>query len=184
MQIKNNAASYGVVTIAIHWLMAVVLLGLYFSGDYMVKLDYYDTLYHTLPSIHKAIGVLIAFAFLFRIVWLYSHTRPADLPEISKLNHILAKLGHITLYLLILIMVISGYMISTAKGAGIDVFGLFEIPALLPADSQRAEFAGNVHEISTFTFLLVAIGHAGAALVHHFIMKDGVLVRMLGKGEN
>lgn len=180
MQLKNNKAGYGFVSIAIHWLMAITLIGLYFSGDYMVGLDYYSTLYHTLPDIHKAVGVIVGFLLIFRIVWLHTHTRPENLPDISNLNHLLAKLGHIALYILMIVMLVSGYMISTAKGAGIDVFGIFELPALLAPNDARADFAGEVHEIAGLVFMLVVLGHAAAALIHHFFMKDNTLRRMFG----
>jgi cytochrome b561 len=67
--ILNTTKRFGLVSIFLHWLMAVVVLGLFALGWYMVGLTYYDSLYNTLPFIHKSIGILVAFVFLFRVVW-------------------------------------------------------------------------------------------------------------------
>lgn len=166
--------------------MAVALIGLYFVGDYMVDLDYYDTLYHTLPYWHKSIGSLIALLIVLRFAWTYSQPRPAPAdPNTTARNHLAAKLAHLALYGLTTALVISGYLISTAKGADIEVFNWFKLPALLANDAQRGELAGKLHEIFGLVFIgLVAI-HGLAALYHHFILKDNTLKRMLrSKGNN
>ncbi len=181
MQARNSPHAYGWVSIFLHWIMAILLIGLYFVGDYMVDLTYYDALYHTLPAWHKGIGILVGFALLFRVAWLYSHPRPAPVGNGPAITHTLAKLGHLGLYGLLLVMLISGYLISTAKGKGIDVFGWFELPALLAESKDRGELAGKVHEIAGFLFILLVGGHALAAIFHHVYWKDNTLTRMLGR---
>ena len=181
MALKNTAEHYGSVSITLHWLMALALIGLYFVGDYMVELTYYDKLYHTLPYWHKSIGVMMGFALALRLGWLYSHPRPTELPNTPAWQHTLARLGHIGLYLLIMALLISGYLISTAKGKGIEVFNWFEIPALLPENSDRGELAGKIHEYSATVLMLLVLVHASAALLHHFYWKDSTLKRMLGR---
>ncbi|MBO0614224.1 MAG: hypothetical protein RL122_278 [Pseudomonadota bacterium] len=183
MQIRNTPYTYGWVSILLHWVMAVALIGMYFSGNYMVDLEYYDSLYHTLPSLHKAVGVIMGSLLLVRLAWLYSQTRP--LPSISNapaITHLAGKLGHLALYGLLLVMLSSGYLISTAKGHGINVFDLFELPALLAADKARGELAGDIHAIAGTLFILLVSIHALAAFIHHFYWKDNTLTRMLGKG--
>ncbi|MEZ5477662.1 MAG: cytochrome b [Thiolinea sp.] len=179
----NTHQQFGWVSILLHWVMAVILIGLYFVGDYMVELTYYDPLYHTLPAWHKAFGVLMGFALLFRLVWVYAQPRPHPYSE-SPLELNLAKLGHLSLYGLLVVMIISGYLISTAKGKGIEIFGLFEMPALLGADEERGELAGKVHEFAGNAFILLVGVHALAALFHHFYRKDSTLTRMLGFQSN
>ena len=180
MQTRNSPQTYGWVSIFLHWGMATFLIGLYFVGDYMVELNYYNPLYHILPFWHKSIGVALGFALLFRIVWNLTNPKPKPLQNTPPLTHNLAKLGHLGLYALIIIMLISGYLISTAKGKGIEVFGWFEIPALLGVDEQRGEIAGKVHAIAGFIFISLVAVHALAALAHHFYWKDSTLTRMLG----
>ena len=175
----NTSNQYGWVSILLHWSMAITLIALYFLGDYMVGLDYYDTWYHKAPELHKAIGVIIGLFVVFRLAWNALHIKPSPLGDHNKFLIVLAKLGHLSLYLFMILLVISGYMISTAKGAGIDVFGLFEVPALLADDPDRGEFAGKVHQLVGLIFILTVILHAIAALSHHFILKDRTLKRML-----
>ena len=182
MQARNSTQTYGWVSLLLHWLMAVAFIGMYFLGSYMVDLTYYDSLYHTLPPIHKATGILIGLLMLMRFAWVYSQPRPT--PAVSTapaVTHLLAKLGHLSLYGLVLILLISGYLISTAKGHGIGVFGWFEVPALLASDTDRADWAGDIHEIAANAFVLLIGVHAIAALAHHFYWKDNTLTRMLGK---
>ncbi len=181
MQLKNSTTAYGWVSISLHWFMAVALIGMYVLGTYMADLTYYDSLYETLPPIHKAIGVLLAMLLVVRVVWLYAQPRPQPVGNASTLMHLLAKLGHLAIYGLLLVILLSGYLISTAKGHGIDVFGWFEIPALLPSDTDRAEWAGDIHEIAATLFIVLVGVHALAAFIHHFYWKDTTLTRMLGK---
>ena len=181
MAFKNTSERYGTLSIALHWIMAVALIGMYWVGDYMVDLTYYDKLYHTLPYWHKSVGVILGLALLLRLAWMYSHTRPEPLATISAQNHALAKWGHMGLYALLVLLIISGYLISTTKGKGIEVFGLFEIAAWLPESTERGELAGKIHEWGAKAFILLVIVHASAALLHHFYWKDATLKRMLGR---
>ena len=174
----NSQQHYGWVSILLHWSMAIALIGMYFLGDYMVELEYYDTWYHKAPTLHKAVGVIIGMVLIFRIIWNFLQKKPVPLEDNPRLIT-LAKFGHLALYLLIVLLIISGYLISTAKGQGINVFELFELPALLSDNADRGEFAGDVHELIGSIFILLTALHAIAALVHHFIFKDRTLRRML-----
>jgi len=177
---KNSQQHFGWVSIVLHWSMAILLIAMYFIGDYMVELDYYDTWYHKAPALHKAAGVLLIMLLIFRFVWNYVQAKPQSLQPEKTLQNQLARLGHLGLYGLVLILGISGYLISTAKGQGIDVFGLFSVPAILPDNADRGELAGDIHEVAAKLFLILVIIHAAAASVHHFIYKDRTLLRMLG----
>lgn len=182
MQIKNTTQTYGWVSILLHWVMAAALIGMYFVGDYMVDLEYYDSLYHKLPALHKATGIMLGGLLLLRLAWMYSQPRPATSGNAPAFTHLAGKLGHMALYGLLFILLVSGYLISTAKGHGINVFGLFELPALLPESKQRGELAGEIHEIAATLFILLVSVHALAAFIHHFYWKDNTLTRMLGRG--
>jgi cytochrome b561 len=75
---------------------------------------------------------------------------------------------------------VSGYLISTADGRGIDVFGLFTVPATLQGIDHQEDVAGASHLVLAVTLIALALLHAGAALKHHFIDRDRTLRRMLG----
>ena len=174
----NSVDHYGWVSIGLHWFMAIALIGMYFLGDYMVQLDYYDPWYHKGPTLHKAIGVILSLVLIFRLLWVYVQKKPVSLEHQRHLKT-LAKWGHLSLYCLIAVMLMSGYLIATAKGKGIDVFGFFEVPALFSDDADRGEMAGEVHAVISFVFIFMVVLHALVALRHHFVLKDPTLKRML-----
>lgn len=158
--------------------MALALIGMYFLGDYMVKLDYYDNWYHKAPAFHKAIGIVLGLVLMFRMLWNFTQYKPVPLED-KWLLIILAKLGHLSIYATIIVLLISGYLITTAKGQGVNVFSLFELPALLPDNAARGEIAGKVHAIAGTVFIIIIVLHAIASLIHHYFFKDNTLKRML-----
>ncbi len=159
-----------------------MLIGLFAVGLYMTELDYYDSLYHTLPWWHKSIGLSVIGLLIFRFVWKMVNPAPTALESHKKweisLAHIIQKL----FYILILLIGVSGYFISTAKGKGIEFFTFFEVPAITKAlEEDRADLIGEIHEILAITLITLAVLHALAALKHHFIDKDETLKRMISK---
>ncbi len=176
----NSHARYGLVSVLLHWSMAIAFIGMYAVGLWMVDLDYYDSWYHRAPELHKSIGIILVLLMAARLVWNRLQPRPQGLGASLALKRIAHGLHHV-FYLLVLLMFISGYLISTAKGKGIDVFELFSIPALLPENQDRGDLAGDIHEIMGHLFIGLALLHAGAALKHHFLDRDATLIRMLGK---
>jgi cytochrome b561 len=174
----NFSSHYGWVSIILHWSMALLLVGMYLLGDYMVDLDYYDDWYHKAPAFHKSIGVVLGLALIFRIVWNYAQCKPIPYED-NLILITLAKLAHLAIYVLIVLLLISGYLISTAKGQGINVFYLFELPALLANNSARGEIAGNIHATTGIIFILIVVLHAIAGFIHHFVFKDRTLTRIL-----
>ncbi len=176
--LKNSTRHYGLVSICLHWLTAITLIGLFFLGDYMVDLDYYDSWYHRAPVWHKSVGILLGLVMIVRIIWNWSQVKPSPL-EPRPLFRRLARIAHNSLYLLSVAVLISGYLISTAKGKGIDVFGWFEAPALLAESSLRGDLAGDLHAVISTAFMAFIALHVLATLWHHFILKDRTLIRML-----
>jgi len=180
MRIKNSKDDFGWVSIGLHWMMAIALIAMYFVGDWMVGLDYYHSWYKTAPDIHRAVGIIIGGLMILRLLWNLFQTKPDYLNPKNIRQNKLASMAHYFLYLLVFVLVISGYLISTAKGQGVDVFGFFEVPALLADNKDRGELAGDIHEWIGLGFILLVALHALAAFLHHFKYKDRTLKRMLG----
>ncbi len=179
MKIKNTENQFGLVAISVHWIAALAVIGLFASGLYMRSLTYYDSLYQVLPYYHKSIGVILMLLILFRIVWRFINPQPKSLDTHSSLEKKGAKLAHIGLYLLMLAVMVAGYLISTAKGHGVNVFDLFEVPATLHGIAGQGDLAGMLHEYLAYGLLGLAGLHALGALKHHFIDKDRTLFRMI-----
>ncbi len=178
MQLTNTTQRYGWVAIIIHWLMAVAIIGMYFLGEFIVDLDYYSPWYRTAPDVHRGIGIILGALLIFRWIWRITNTEPEGEGSLWELK--IAKAVHWLFYLLIIAIVISGYLITTAGGQGVSFFGLFDIPATLTGDQQE-EIAGDIHEILATAILALAGLHGLAALKHQFFNHDGTLMRMLGR---
>jgi len=180
MSIKNSSATYGSLSILIHWGVALVVFGLFGLGLWMVELDYYSTWYHKAPAIHKGIGVLLLLAMVFRLVWRKINPVPEPEPGQQEWEIKAAEAVHLLLYLLIFAVLLSGYLISTADGKPVDVFGLFSLPAIISGLPKQGDIAGWVHLILAIGLVSLAVFHALAAIKHHVIDRDATLKRMLG----
>lgn len=174
----NSREAYGWVSIILHWVMAVAIFGLFALGLWMTSLDYYHAWYHKAPYIHKSVGMLMLFLLLFRIGWAAVNIKP----EIygAAWEKFIALIVHRMHYVLMLIAMVSGYLIPTAKGAGIDVFGWFTVPALIRFTERQADIVGLIHWGFAWAVIALAGLHTAAALKHHLIDKDPTLTRMLG----
>lgn len=181
MQLRNSSSRYGLVSVLIHWLVALAVFALFAVGLWMTGLSYYSPWYQTAPALHKSVGVLLLAVMLFRLVWRFFTPQPAALSSHSTAVQLLSRLGHGALYLGLFVVMISGYLISTAEGRGIMVFDLFEIPALITGLPNQADLAGEVHFYVAWALVIFAVLHGLAALKHHFIDRDATLVRMLGR---
>ncbi|MGD8931372.1 MAG: cytochrome b [Chromatiales bacterium] len=176
---RNRPEGYGLVAILLHWLVALGIIGLFSLGLWMVDLTYYDAWYREAPAIHKGIGIGLFLIMLGRVLWRLSNPRPADTPDLSLLERKLAHGAHLLLYLLIFAVMASGYLISTADGRPIEVFGLFAVPALISHLPDQADIAGKIHLYLAVSLISLAGLHALAALKHHFIDRNRTLTKML-----
>src|SRR5690554_7095669 len=116
MHWKNTATRYGLVAIVLHWVVAVTVIGLAILGLWMVDLSYYSPYYRSAPFWHKSIGLALFAVLVLRILWRLFTPRPAHLPNHRRWERISAALVHALLYLMLFVILISGYLISTAKG--------------------------------------------------------------------
>ena len=176
--IKDTQSGYGKMSKALHWSMAALLIGLFAVGLYMTDLTYYDSLYHILPWWHKSIGLSIALLLVLRIAWRLFNSKPKPLATHKAWEINIASKVHVLLYLLIALIALSGYLISTSEGKGIEFFGWFEVPALLTLPTETADLAGAAHFYLAWALIVFTAAHAGAAIKHHVIDKDTTLIKM------
>lgn len=174
----NRPASYTRTAIGLHWLVAIAILTSFAVGLYM----------HDLPlspskliiySWHKWAGVTIFLLVLFRLVWRLTH-RPPGLPAgMPAWQHHAAELVHRLLYVLMIAVPLSGWLMSSAKGFQTVYFGLIPLPDLLAKDKALGDTLATLHKALNLTLAGLVLAHAAAALKHHFFDRDGVLARML-----
>ena len=169
---------YTPTAIGLHWLMAVLLPVIFGIGVYM----------HELPlspwklqiySWHKWAGVTAFLLVLVRLAWRLTH-RPPDLPAtMSPVLRLAAHAGHGLLYLLMIAIPLTGWLMSSAKGFQTVYFGVLPIPDLLAKDKALGDLLREVHAVLNYLLAAVVVGHVGAAFKHHLVDRDDVLRRML-----
>ncbi|MBD3641465.1 MAG: cytochrome b [Marinobacter sp.] len=181
MQFRNSRDRYGLVAIIIHWLVAAAVVGLFALGFWMVDLSYYDDWYRRGPDIHRSVGLLLFAVMVLRIMWRLVNPSPSPLSNHQRIEVVGAHAAHGLLYLLLFVAMVSGYLISTADGSSISLFGWFEVPSVTGQVKGMEDTAGTIHYWSTWAIVVLAGVHALAALKHHFVDRDRTLLRMLGK---
>ena len=175
--VKNSKSSYGWVAIALHWLMAIGIFCMFGLGLYMVELTYYDAWYRGSLELHKSVGVMLLLVWIGRVTWRWLNASPsmAGTPIEKKAAHTV----HVLLYLLMIGLMLTGYLISTADGRAIEVFGLFDIPAMSISFENQEDIAGDIHWGIAWSLMAMVALHALAAIKHQFVNKDGTLMKMI-----
>lgn len=193
-----GGSHYSRIAILLHWLIAVSVLAMIPMGLWMTAaIDQPDkqALAYRIFQIHKSIGFLILALTIFRIFWRLTHRAPSMPQAMKGWETFAARVTHIAFYMLLLALPLTGWLyVSTgwtiAYDKALEVatswFGLFGIPhvpgvAGLDADTRRviAFQAMGVHSTLSWGAVVLIALHIGAALKHHFINRDGVLVQMM-----
>ena len=182
MRWRNTEDTYGVIAVTLHWLVAMVVPGLFALGLYMRSLTYYDAWYDPGPYIHKSVGVLLCLVLITRLAWRLLSPPPPPLPTLTPFERRASGFVQVLFYVLLFTIMLSGYLISTEDGRPIEVFGLFAIPATLSHLPHQADVAGIVHLTLAYGVITLVVLHALAAFKHHFVDHDRTLRRMLGRG--
>lgn len=176
MSTSPNTSRYSLPAIGLHWIMAWLILGVYFLG---ISLDDFPVGPDLIRAVtwHKWLGVTIGFLWFARVAWRFTH-RPPALPGTPDWQHRAAHLMHFTLYILMIAIPVVGWLMSSAKGYTTTFFGLFDLPNLLDKDKPLAHTLHEVHEVLANVLIGLVVLHVAAALKHHLIDKDNLLNRM------
>lgn len=174
----NRPSNYTALAISLHWIMAIGILATFSMGIYMSdlvlspeKLKYY--------SWHKWAGVTLFVLLLCRLGWRLTHRPPAPPAHLPRWQAMAAEGAHHALYLLMLLVPITGWLMSSAKGFQTVWFGVLPLPDLLSKDKALGDLLLTVHQSLNFLMAAIVVAHVGAALKHHFLDRDEVLARML-----
>jgi cytochrome b561 len=174
----NHAVRYTRTAIGLHWLIALAIIATFALGLYMSDLPLSPTKLK-LYSWHKWAGVTIWLLVLFRLVWRFTHRPPGPLPSMPAWQHVAAETMHWLLYIVMLAVPLSGWLMSSAKGFQTVYLGLLPLPDLLAKNKALGETLTTVHQVLNFTMAGMVLAHAAAAIKHHVIDRDEVLSRML-----
>jgi cytochrome b561 len=171
-------ARYGAVAIVLHWLMVVLIIASWALGLYMVDLQFSPQKLKYI-SWHKWLGVTIFMLALCRIAWRITHPAPPPPDAMPSWQRTAMSVSHFLLYFLTLAIPLSGWLFSSASGVPTVYLGWAQLPDLVAKDKLVAELLRQAHMLLNGTLFVVVCIHIAAALKHHFVDRDDVLVRML-----
>jgi len=185
---SDSTQRYHGVAIGFHWLVAISIIGMLVVGKYMVSLDESEPLRFLLTQWHKSFGVITLVLIVLRLLWRLNH-RPPRLPGHLKPWEIYASgLVHFLLYLLIILIPLSGWIMVSASPLELPtvIFNSIHWPHLAPFDrlpnkEDISAIFGEVHAIAGSVLILLLLAHVGAALRHQFVLHDEVMSRMSPK---
>ena len=168
---------YSAPAIVLHWLMALLIFAGFPLGLTMVDLPLSpDKL--KLYSYHKWIGVTLLMLVAVRLSWRLAHTPPPLPASVAAWQRRASAIVHGLLYLLMIAIPLSGWLMSSAKGFQTVWFGMLPLPDLVGKDKALGDLLAEVHKVLNFTLLGLVVLHVGAALQHHFIERQPFLQRM------
>lgn len=176
--LKNTQDSFGTLAKAFHWIIALGIFGMLAVGLIMVDMDPSSEKW-ALYGLHKSTGVIILLLVIGRLSWRLHNPVPQLPKTLPSWHHRFAKLSPIALYTLMFLMPLSGFILSEASGHPITVYGMFTLPMILPKNLALSNVASFIHKYGGFAFIGILTLHVGAALYHHFILKNNILKRML-----
>jgi cytochrome b561 len=190
MTIRNTTVRWGHVSQFLHWLIVVLLIvqvALAIRADYLPLPRKIGVL-----AWHKSVGITILALAVLRLLWRWVNPTPLLPGTLKPYERVLASLTHATLYILLFVMPLSGWMMSSARGFPVSWFGFFprswfgsvQLPDLVPKNKPLYDFMLTTHEALQWVLYTIVFLHVAAALKHHFLLKDNVLRRMLPFTEN
>jgi len=182
--------TYTHVAVFIHWVTALIIIGLVAVGKFMTGLDETDALRFTLTQTHKTFGILVLLLSIVRVMWRLSHRAPPHPEQAPAWEKLAASCSHLAFYVLILLLPLSGWAMVSVSTLNIDtlLFNRIEWPHLplvewlnLNSPAAQKEWEHNfhhTHHLASNILLVLLLVHIAAAMKHHVIDKDDVLSRM------
>lgn len=180
---RDHTTHYGPVSKCLHWCIAGLVLALFGLGLWMVQLDYYHTWYHQGPALHISGGLLLLLLTLLQLAWRQATPAPTPLASHPHWMQRMALWVKRTLHLLLLALLLTGYLMTTAEGQAARFFDWPLIPSIAKLDGAAVDWLGSLHLWGAWLLIALVAGHAGAALFHHFVHKDATLRRILPFGQ-
>lgn len=177
--IKNDAIKYGLLSKSLHWLIAGVMIFLIWLGWYMTGLTYYDPNYYQFIELHKSLGMAILMLLGLKLAWALLSPLPKLDGGLNKWEYGAAWFTHKILWMMIIFLPLTGYLISTSADAPISFFALFDFPAVMSVSNDLRDMSITAHYYLAYVGAVFVVVHLLAALKHHFINKDDTLRRIL-----
>ncbi|MBE9502974.1 MAG: cytochrome b [Proteobacteria bacterium] len=178
MLIKNTKDQFGILSKVLHWIVALLIIALIGLGYYMVGLSFYHPWYHDSLTIHKSLGMMALFWGSLKVLWTIYSNPPGLVANLPLWEVLAARTVHIIFYCMMVAIPSMGYFISTSAGAGISIFNLFDVPAIIEVNKEMRDLFINLHCYFAYGTGGLIVLHVMAALKHHLVDKDDTLIRM------
>ncbi|SAL75946.1 cytochrome b [Caballeronia telluris] len=175
----SSTTRYSGTAIGLHWLIALLIVGGFWLGWIMTDIPGFTPTKLKYFSWHKWIGVTVFVLAAVRVLWRINHRAPAMPDGMANWQKGAAHVTHVLLYLLMLVIPISGYFYSSAAGIQVVYLGLLPLPTIIGPDQALKGTLRLVHVWLNYALLALVVMHVLAALKHHFVDRDGLLGRML-----
>ena len=178
MTLKNTADRWGPVSQVLHWTIVLLIAAIAVLGLLMVdlpnnpqKIRFY--------ALHKSLGLTIFALVALRLAWRAYAGAPHPVAGTPRWQERVATFTHGAMYVLLVALPLSGWVLNSAAGYPLQWFGLFNLPRIVANDHDLRELAGSLHEAGFWLLFALVIAHAGAAFYHHLFQHDATLTRML-----
>jgi cytochrome b561 len=178
MLLRNNETRWGWVSLGLHWLTLLMILGLAVVGFLMQELPNSPTKIQVY-GLHKSFGLTVLALTVLRLLWRLAAGVPRPVPGTPRWQSAVASATHGALYLILFALPLSGWLYNSASGFPLKWFGLFSLPKLSGYDAQLKQIALAAHETLFLALAAIVTVHALAALKHHYLNRDATLTRML-----
>jgi cytochrome b561 len=161
----------------LHWLTALIVLAMIPVGLVMTNVDD-RAIQDPLFIFHKNAGALLIVLIALRLAWRATHRAPPLPDSLPAIQKVAARGTHVVLYLLLIVMAVSGYVRVRAGGFPVEMLDAIGLPHFVPRDDALAETAKSIHARAKFGIGLFIALHVGAAAYHGLVRRDGVFSRM------
>lgn len=172
----DDRTRYDSFAIALHWLTVALVLVQFGLGELW---DFAPRpVHHFMVLAHMSFGILLALVVILRIIWRFIPGHQVTAAN-SGVLEIAAKAVHYLLYVLLIAQAVLGFLMRWGGHEEMFFFGLWIPPFFAPFGKPTVHFIGELHENIGWAIIIIALGHAAAALFHHFFLRDDVLRRMM-----
>ena len=174
--LHQSPYQYSLYLRVMHWIVAITIISLLISGVVMVKLDDIVSYKYDIYAMHKSFGSIALIMFILRLIARLKSHIPPKIERISNLESILAKITHILLYVFMLLVPLSGFMMSML-GKGVAVFG-YKIPQIFGINKALAKDLHQIHVVIPYILIALISLHIAATIKHHYWDKYDILNRI------
>ena len=181
MRLRNTSTNWGAIAKTFHRLIELFIITNLVLGYWAESLPVSPTKVEAFYW-HKSIGLTVLWLAGLRLLWRFTNPSPRLPSDMAAWERALAHSSHVLLYVLMIAMPLSGWVIHSAANFPLDLYGVFPVPDIIPASADESAI-GDLAKIAHYWMFIAICAllalHVLGALKHHIVNRDAVLRRML-----